>query len=192
MWIRIGVAASAFFAFALVAQAALPEKAQIAAAVQAAPEARRANATVLAWGADGKVYVARTGSNDLICLAPDPERKEGFQVACYHRDLEPFMARGRELRTQGIVGEANRKQRYQEVEAGKLLLPRGPRTLHVLSGSAYDPKTQEVKDAYRRWVVYIPFATPEMTGLSTEPSTQAPWLMFPGTAGAHIMITPPK
>jgi hypothetical protein len=40
-------------------------------------------------------------------------------------------------------------------------------------------------------VVYVPYATPESTGLSTTPGT-APWLMYPGTPGAHIMISPPK
>jgi hypothetical protein len=47
-------------------------------------------------------------------------------------------------------------------------------------------------DAYLRWVTYVPFATPESTGLSTKPSDNAPWLMYSGTAGAHIMINPPK
>lgn len=191
-WTQSALLAAGLVGWASSAEAALPEKAQVAAAVLAAPEARQAKATVLAWDAEGKVYVARQGSNELVCLAPDPRRKKGFQVACYHQDLEPFMARGRQLRARGVTGEANRKQRYAEVEAGTLKLPRGPRTLHVLAGSSYDPATGKVADAYRRWVVYIPFATPEMTGLSTEPSTRAPWLMFPGTAGAHIMVTPPK
>ena len=36
-------------------------------------------------------------------------------------------------------------------------------------------------------------ATPESTGLSTSPGAPgAPWLMYPGTPGAHIMINPPK
>ena len=46
--------------------------------------------------------------------------------------------------------------------------------------------------AFVRWVIYVPFATGESTGLPTQPSGNAPWLMFPGTAGAHIMITPPR
>lgn len=163
---------------------------QIAAAVLAAPAKWRDGARVLAYGPDG-LYEARAGDNPMVCLADDPKRK-AFQVACYHRDLEPFMARGRALRAEGVRGQANRAQRYAEVEAGTLQMPRGPRTLHVLAASRYDPEAAKVVDAYRRWVIYIPFATPESTGLSTSPSTEAPWLMFPGTAGAHIMVTPPK
>ena len=52
--------------------------------------------------------------------------------------------------------------------------------------------TSTVKDAYLRWVIYTPYATPESTGLSTKPAENAPWLMDQGTAGAHVMITPPR
>jgi hypothetical protein len=41
-------------------------------------------------------------------------------------------------------------------------------------------------------VIYLPFATAESTGLSLKASPGAPWLMYPGTAGAHIMINPPR
>jgi hypothetical protein len=68
-----------------------------------------------------------------------------------------------------------------------------PATLYVLTGKSYDPATGEVADRYLRYVVYTPYATPESTGLALSPSGPgAPWLMFPGTAGAHIMINPPK
>ena len=50
----------------------------------------------------------------------------------------------------------------------------------------------KVGDAYLRWVIYTPYATPESTGLSTKMTENAPWLMDEGTAGAHIMITPPR
>jgi hypothetical protein len=82
--------------------------------------------------------------------------------------------------------------RNKEISEGKLPMPREPRTLYVLTGSAYDAATGKVADSYLRWVIYIPFATPESTGLATKPSDGAPWLMAAGTAGAHIMINPPK
>lgn len=74
-----------------------PPETQIAAAVQAAPEDRRAAAAVLGYDPAGQLVTLRAGTNDLVCLADDP-RDEAFSVACYHKDLEPFMARGRELR----------------------------------------------------------------------------------------------
>jgi len=177
---------------ASAADAPPPAAEQIAAAVQAAPESRREGAKVLGYDAEGQLVVLREGSNDLVCLADTPG-DEGFSVACYHESLEPFMARGRELRAQGVTGEARMKQRWQEADDGKLAMPKTPATLYVLTGSGFDAATGKVADPYLRYVVYTPWATPESTGLATSPSGPgAPWIMFPGTAGAHIMITPPK
>jgi hypothetical protein len=40
--------------------------------------------------------VLREGDNEFIVLADNP-KQDGFSAACYHKDLEPFMARGRVL-----------------------------------------------------------------------------------------------
>src|SRR5438093_11192671 len=166
-----------------------PPSDQIASAILAAPKERRKDATVLGYTDKGAVVTLRKGTNDLVCLAHDPAEKE-FSVACYHKDLEPFMARGRELAAK-LKGKQRHEQRWKEVEQGKVSMPREPRMLYVLTGSGYDAVKGEVTDPYLRWVVYTPFATPESTGLSTTPGP-APWLMYPGTPGAHIMISPPK
>jgi hypothetical protein len=181
------------FFFASWAPAAdVPDgKVQIASAVLAAPEDMRAAAAVLGYDTQGKLVKIRDGSNELICLASDPA-KPTFNVACYHKDLEPFMARGRELIAANITGPKRNEVRFKEIADGKLSMPKEPRTLYVLQGSRYDSDSGTVSDAYRRWVIYVPFATPESTGLSTKASDSAPWLMAPGTAGAHIMINPPK
>jgi hypothetical protein len=164
---------------------------QIAAAVLAAPADLRAGAAVLGYSPQGELVKLREGQNELVCLASDPN-KTAFSVACYHRDLEPYMARGRELAAQKVTGQKRNEIRWKEVADGKLSLPRVPRTLYVLAGTGFDAGAGTVTDAYLRWVIYLPFATPESTGLSTKPSDNAPWLMYPGTAGAHIMINPPK
>ena len=168
-----------------------PAEDQIASAILAAPEDRRAGAGVLGYSTDGKIVTLREADNDLICLADKPG-DDSFSVACYHRDLEPFMARGRELSAAGVTGKERHRVRAKEVEDGKLSMPRQARTLYVLSGSGFDSASGKVMDSYLRWVIYQPFATPGTTGLSTSPSPGAPWLMYPGTAGAHIMINPPK
>ena len=166
-------------------------EAQLTAAIQAAPNDRRDGARVLGWTAEGKVVELRAGSNDLVCLAARPGVPQ-WSVACYHESLEPFMARGRELLAQGIEGQERIDIREREIAEGKLPLPREPRTMYVLHGSGFDAATGEVNDAYLRWVIYTPYATPESTGLTTRPVPGAPWLMAPGTAGAHIMINPPR
>jgi hypothetical protein len=168
-----------------------PKDVQIAGAVLAAPAELRDGAAVLGFDAQGKRVLLREGKNDLICLAADPA-KTTFEVDCYHKDLEPFMARGRELLDQKVTGAKRNEIRFKEVEEGKLKLPNEPRTLYVLTGAAFDPATKTVQKAYQRWVIYVPYATAESTGLSTKSSESAPWLMGAGTAGAHIMINPPR
>jgi hypothetical protein len=129
----------------------------------------------------------------LICLADDPSR-EGWSTACYHTSLEPFMARGRALRAEGITdGSELLRRRWAEADAGTLAMPDEPATLYVLTGDGFDAASGEVANGYTRYVLYTPWATPESTGLSAQPGGPgAPWLMFPGTAGAHIMISPPR
>jgi hypothetical protein len=171
--------------------AAMTPAQQIAAAVQAAPEERRADATVLGYDETGKLVTLRQGKNDLICLADNPKRAE-FEVDCYQKDLEPFMARGRELSAQGLMGKDRNEARLKEIEQGKLAMPKSPSTLYILEGKAYDPATGTVTNPYRRYVVYTPYATAESTGLSTMPIPGGPWLMFAGKPTAHIMIDPPR
>src|SRR5258708_1771120 len=179
--------------FASIAAAAdVPSaQVQIAAAILAAPMDLREGAAVLGYDAQGGLVQIREGKNELICLATDPA-KTAFNVACYHKDLEPFMSRGRELLAQKVTGAKRNEIRFKEVEEGKLAMPRAPRTLYVLTGKSFDAGNGKVEDPYLRWVIYVPFATPQSTGLSTKASDNAPWLMAPGTAGAHIMINPPK
>ena len=181
--------------FTIVSYAQVPSpELQIGAAVMAAPEASRDGAMVLGYNSDGKLVTLRQGTNEMICLADDPNR-DGFSVACYHKALEPLMARGRELRAEGKGSKEILKIRGTEVKEGTLKMPAGPSTLYVLSGKngKYDPVAGKVNDAFPRSVVYIPFATTETTGLSTKPTGPGmPWLMDAGTYRAHIMITPPR
>jgi len=179
------------FASVTVAAEVPSAQTQIAGAVLAAPMEMREGAAVLGLDAQGKRVQIREGKNEMICLATDTT-KPTFNVACYHKDLEPFMARGRELLAQNVTGAKRNEIRFKEVEDGKLAMPRQPRTLYVLTGTSFDAASGKVNDAYLRWVIYVPFATPESTGLSTKASDGAPWLMSAGTAGAHIMINPPK
>ncbi|MEM9328967.1 MAG: hypothetical protein AAGA85_25100 [Bacteroidota bacterium] len=173
-----------------IAQNVASSEVQIAQATMAAPEASREAARVLGYKPSGKLTVLRKGSNELICLARDPA-KEGFSVACYHKDLEPFMARGRKLRADGKEYQEIFDIREEEVKSGKLKLPENT-TLMVMTGKE-DPATREVTDTYLRYVVYIPFATAQTTGLSDKPLAPGlPWLMDAGTHRAHIMVTPPR
>jgi len=171
----------------------LPADVQIRSAVQAAPEELREKAMVYGYSPEGKFITLRTGSNELICLADDPVQK-GINISCYHRSLEPFMARGRELKQQNKSQQEVFDIREAEVKSGKLRMPSAPATLYVYSADQdkFNTSTGEITDGYLRYVVYIPYATAATTGLPLKPGAPGmPWLMDAGTHRAHIMINPP-
>ena len=177
----------------LFAQTVPSPEVQIKSALMAAPEGMRDGAKVYGFSDKGEFITLREGTNGLICLADDPNQK-GFNAACYHKDLDPFMARGRELKKEGKNFKEIFDMREEEVKAGKLKIPHGS-SLFVLSGpdEVLNTTTGEVTGASLRSVVYIPFETSESTGLPLKPAAPGmPWIMDPGTHRAHIMITPPK
>ena len=165
---------------------------QIRAAVAPLPTQFREQATVLGYqsGASGLVQL-RAGEGPFICLADDPKETR-FHVACYHRALEPLMARGRELRASGVTGAAVDSVRGSEAKSGKLKMPEQPAALYSLTAQtgAPDAQTGLVAGARQLHVIYVPFATAESTGLPTQPTPGQPWLMGGGTFKAHIMFTP--
>ena len=169
-------------------QVANPDE-QIAQALTAAPEDKADGARVLGYATDGEVVELRSGSNDFICLASNPAN-ERFSSSCYHASLEPYFARGRELSAEGASREDRYRIRFEEMEAGTLAKPVMSATQYVLDG-AWDSATQTATGMVR-WVIYVPGATPESTGLSVMPQVGGPWIMDPGTPGAHIMIVPPQ
>lgn len=165
---------------------------QIKGALLAAPEEKRAGAMVYGFDAKGAFVILRKGTNELICLADNTAQK-GFSVSCYHKDLDPFMARGRELKAEGKSFQEIFDIREAEAKSGKLLMPKQASNLQVYSAAeeAYNPTTGEVTNGKFRYVVYIPWATAASTGLPTKPEAPGmPWIMDPGTHRAHIMIDP--
>jgi len=167
---------------------------QIKCATLAALEGKRDSSTVYGYSSDKKLIVLRQGTNELICLADDPD-KPGFSVACYVKELEPFMKRGRELRMQGLNDQQVFDERGKEVKEGALQMPTHPAALYVYSAEDKDfnSQTGEVKNGYLRYVIYVPYATSASTGLPEKPSGSGkgqPWIMNAGTYRAHIMINP--
>jgi hypothetical protein len=159
---------------------------QIAAAITPLPADMQAGAAVLGYNTSGKLVSLRDGTNDMICLAPAPAAK-AFHSACYHKSMEPFMARGRELRAQGVTGAQVDTVRFAEVKRGKIKMPTQPSMLYQIFGGDFDPITGKVAGGSALYVTYIPFATPATTGLSAKPTDKGPWIMYPGTPKAHIM-----
>ena len=172
----------------------MSREAQIHGATAAAPEDLRVGAEILGYDEQGALVVLRQGSNELICIADKPG-DELFKVACYHRSLEPYMARGRELRAEGLDGAQAINRRHTEADEGKLQMPDAPASVYNLGGplEIYDLETGEVSGGNYVWSIYTPYATAEGTGLPTTPQAPgAPWIMRPGTASSHIMVVQPR
>jgi hypothetical protein len=162
---------------------------QIAEALFVVPDGFKEGAKVYGYDSDGNFVTLREGTNEMVCLADDPN-KAGFGVAAYHKELDEFMARGRALKAEGKGFKEIFDMREEEVKGGKLKMP-DKSLLYVMSGE-YDDNG-EATNLYTRFVFYIPYATAESTGLPTSPVVVgAPWIMDPGTHRAHIMINPPK
>ena len=178
-----------FFSIVMGAQTAVPPADwQIKTAVLSVPEEFRDAAKVYGYDANGDFVTLREGANQYICIADNP-KKDGFEVASYHKDLDVFMARGRELKAQGKGFKEIFDMREEEVKSGRLFMP-DKSTLAVFMGTV-NKDSKEIENQRIRYVVYIPFATAESTGLPASPKAAGhPWIMNPGTHRAHIMITP--
>ena len=182
--------ASASISSVATAQALPSADVQIAGAVLPLPKAMRDGAGVMGYKTAGKLELLRPAKNGMLCLADDPAEKQ-FHTSCYHESMEPFMARGREIRAQGTNGPQVDTIRFAEVKSGKIKMPTQPASLYQLSGPLgdFNPTTGLAPNSKPNYVVYIPFATAATTGLSSKSEGGKPWIMFPGTPKAHIMIT---
>jgi hypothetical protein len=174
-------------------QVALTPEWQVAFALEALPPEFREDARVFLLEGEQRLdlRLLRDGDGAFICLLTVDLDSERAHSACYHDSLEPFMARGRELRRQGHAEHAV-EMRNREVEEGILPMPDLPAALYQRTATTggWDPTTGEVTRAGSLFVIYVPWATAESTGLSTRPTRGAPWLMDPGTPRAHIMFQP--
>ncbi len=190
---RMQIAAALLLApVVLAAQEKVPPAAQqIALAVQPLPKELRADATVLGYDAAGKLVTIRAGKGPMICLAADP-KAPNFHVACYHKSMDPFMKRGRDLRAQGVQGGQVDTVRFKEVKEGKIKMPQsaglwqmtGPRSsVDVAKGTIG-------ADVMVMYEIYIPFATPASIGFPATPAVGQAWIMLPGTPIAHLMFQP--
>lgn len=167
-----------------VTLAAQSETELIAEATSPLPAQLREGATVVVTGDAGHRRVLRQGTNAFICH-PDGSTPAGFYVSCSDERLSrSAMTEYGRLREQGLPEEEILARVSAGVEDGTLTpIPAGA-MFFALSGP-------DRENADLLVVIRTPDATEASTGLSTEPSTDHAWLMFPGTHQAHIMIGSP-
>jgi hypothetical protein len=157
---------------------------QIAEATHILPQDLRAGATVVTYDSEtGSRKVLRQGTNFLEC---QPKMADGFE-RCYHKDFAPRRDFEAKLRAQKKSDEEIQKAVAAAVKDGTL--PQPPKAMMSYRGFDKSDRIQNL------WVMSVPDATPETLGVSTVSQRDAalagrglPWLMLPGTPGAHIMI----
>jgi hypothetical protein len=165
------------------AQTATVEQ-QVAEAVQILPDHLRAGATVVTYdAATGARQVLRQGTNFVEC---QPRMADGF-TRCYSKTLGPRRDLEAKLRAEKKTDEQIQQAIAAAVKAGTLPAP----SKGMMSYRGYD-KRDRIQNL---WVMSLPNATPESVGVSTTSQRDAalegkglPWMMLPGTPGAHIMI----
>lgn len=167
---------------------------QIKLAVLAAPQVFQNAATILGYGADGRLRTLRRGANDIICLADDPAEAK-FHASCYHKSLEPFMAAGRAIRAK--YGKNAPKPlvdslRLLDIQRRKIKMPTQPALLYQIfaESDSVNVVNGTLKSPSALHVIYIPYGTTATTGLTTDALRGIPWLMNPGKPWAHVMIVP--
>ena len=158
---------------------------QIAEAVSPLPKELRAGATVVTYDpATGARKVLREGTNALEC---QPKNSADGFIRCYHKSIAPRHDLEAKLRAQNKSAKEIQEAMAAAIKDGTLKPPVPGSMSYRLSN-----KDGVIK---RLWIVSVPFATPESIGVSTASQRDAalkgrglPWMMLPGTAGAHIMI----
>jgi len=153
-------------------------------AVQPLPEDLKAGATVVTYDEKtGERKIIRQGTNYIEC---QPKAKDGF-VRCHNKVLSPRRDMEAKLHAQGKSDEDVQKEMQAALKDGRLKPPPFGTVSYRYSD---DPGRIKLL-----WVISVPNATPEQLGISTESQRDAalkgngkPWMMLPGTPGAHIMI----
>jgi hypothetical protein len=158
--------------------------AQIVEAVQVLPEDLRAGATVVTYdAATGARKVLRQGTNFVEC---QPRMDDGF-TRCYNKALAPRRDLEARLKAEKKSDKEIQDAVAAATRAGTITAP----PAGMMSYRGYDKRDR----IQRLWVMSLPNATPDTAGVSTGSQRDAalegkglPWMMLPGTPGAHVMI----
>ena len=183
--LRRTAAAALFILMPAVAGAQAPStEALIADAVHVLPADLRAGATVVTYdAATGARKVIRQGSNFMAC---QPTMADGF-TRCYHQSLGPRRDLEAKLRAEKKTDEQIAAAVAAAVKAGTV--PASASAMMSYRGYGKRDRIQNL------WVISLPNRTPESVGVSIDSQRDEalegyglPWMMLPGTPGAHVMI----
>ncbi len=171
--------------FVLPAAKAQSVDAQVAQAILPLPEDLRAGATVFVYDKEsGERKVLREGTNQVECSPENPT--DGF-TRCWSKVTGPRRDFQAKLKAQ-------KKSDKEISEAVAAATKDGTLKPTPMGSMSYRLSSKDTVIKLL-WIVSVPNATPEMLGVSTTSQRDAalkghglPWMMLPGTPGAHIMI----
>jgi hypothetical protein len=157
---------------------------RIAEALQPLPEDLKAGATVVTYDdKTGARKVLRQGTNEIEC---QPTAEDGF-VRCYNKILAP---------RRDLEAKLKAEKKTDKEIADAVAAARAAGTIKSAPfGTMSYRYTKDPSRIKLLWVMSVPNATPESLGVSTKSQRDAalkgagfPWMMLPGTPGAHVMI----
>lgn len=181
MWTAAVAVAAALVAAPAAAQ---PPEQLIADAVRPLPDDLKAGATVVRYDAKtGARQVLRQGTNFVEC---QPKMADGF-VRCYNKAFGPRRDMEAKLTAAGKSEKEVAEAVAAAVKAGTLpAAPQGSMSYRLYDG------TDRIQNL---WVFSMPGGTPRSMGVSAASQRDSaiggsglPWMMQPGTPGAHVMI----
>ena len=174
----------ALFVLAILA-ASVPAFAQssddaVNTALQALPQALRADATVIKWKSDYTYDTLKKGTNGLVCYDRSgmPEQP-AVSVEC--TSTGNLDREAQNLKAEALGDKAKTQAALDAMEKdGTRLKPEYGSVWYHYMGADKDHARMHV-------TIALPGATAQSTGITDKRSQTSIWLMNPGTSTAHVM-----
>ena len=162
----------------LVSTISYGDQAEIQSAISAGPASLAENATIMKW--DGSVL--REGTNGWVCR-PDNPGNGGIDPWCHDEAWSNLL--------EALVN--SKEPTYDKLGIAYMLAGDAPISNITPAGKKEDGDWVEGLGAHL--MILVPDQT-MFDNVSTDPDNGGPWIMWPGTPYAHIMIPvdsyPPK
>jgi len=154
----------------LISTAANADQAEIDSAISAGPDSLTKNATIMRWNGD----LLRQGSNGWTCL-PDMPDNGGTDPWCVDASWQNLL--------DALTND--KEPTYDKVGIAYMLAGDAPISNIRPSGKEEDGDWVEGLKAHL--MILVPdHAT--FDNISTDPDNGGPWIMWPNTPYAHIMV----
>ena len=178
----------------------LPDSAEIALAVSAAPAELSSNAAVYTVR-DGKVVTLRAGTNGSSCMVARDSHGGSLYPICFNPEgtrtvLKRELMQVR-LRTLGVAEDSIDRAVEAAYKRGELEIPKDIALAYMMSPqqvlfSSAGKDGRRVGAWHPHLMLYMPGATPAKFGLSDKGTGEPIQVGSPGTPQAEVIVKVPK